>query len=648
MNKCLTLLFSLVMLFSSIEARWLSLSDAPQKVNTEINVHIDAQGNFVNETKKTIDILNERGRDADFRFYYNPDCEEFKIVKSLVKKRDGHVVELSDKFIENKPLASSGHGFDQINQIYLAFPNLEIGDKIELVTKLERKKNLLNDYFAQIFKFGYFNFEQKSKVTIRSQLPLKFKINDPLHCLKVEQKMDTKNKEQVLVFELRKPLYQSVGQEIGYTIVDENYFTWVSVSSVDSWQILGNKYYQNLFVKKQAEDLPKVFQDIAVLAQDQHGEINQINAVTSLLNEKVRYLGDWRSIKGRYVPHDLLEIAKHRVGDCKDFARVTQAILQKMGYQVNLVLVHRGLYNSSFEYCLPDLGAFNHMMVKVIAPSGKGYWIDPTNFVSMAGFIFPDIACKWGLVLGEESVYEQIPSVDYRSALVSFQRELDLRGRDIWEKGLLNLKNEAAFSLTGAELQYSPETIAEWFYTSISNNGVESNARKHFKVSPLKSRIVDQVNFDYQIVRSNELINTNVGDGIKLQCPEILQAILNIQSGDVSKKMLDLFPCTVYRKTVIKNVKAPNFEILNQKLNNRWLKIERSGKMDGDDLHINEVIELYHNVIDVKDFDNTELKIMKNWIQQNYSNSVLVIEKANKSKNTYLNISEKIISAKDK
>ncbi len=646
MAKYLTFIFSLMLLLSPTEARWVPIKDAPQKINKEINIQIEARGNFVSETKKVIRILNERGREKDFRFYYNPDHENFKIAKALIKKRNGQIIELSDQFIEDKPLASNGPGFDQVNQVYLAFPNVEVGDQIELTTRLVCKKNLLDSYFAQVFNFGYFSLEEKAKVVIQSALPLQVKVNDPLNCLKIKRSETANAKKQILSFELKRPLYQAISQEIGNIILDSKSFTWVSVSSVENWQALGEKYYQNLQLIQTKENLPAIFRNIALLAQEQDNEIKQINTVTSLLNEKVRYLGDWRSINGRYFPHDLEKIAEDRVADCKDFARVTQAILQQLGYQVNLVLVHRGLYNAAFENRLPDLSAFNHMIVKVNTPSGKHYWIDPTNFVSMAGLVFPDIACKWGLVIDQKASYERIPAVDYQRALVTSKREINLNERDIWEKGFLNLQNETAFALTGAELQYSLETIAEWFYNAISNNGIEKHARKQLKVSPLKSRIVDQVNFDYQIIRENELLVTNVGEGIKLSCPAILQAILNIHEEDVAKKMLDLFPCTVRREIIIKNVKVPNFAILNQQLKNQWLKVQRYAKMVDQDLYINEIIELYRNVIDASDFNSSELKLTKDWIQQYYQNTLLIIEKLKENKNVRFDLKEKVETLK--
>ena len=75
------------------------------------------------------------------------------------------------------------------------------------------------------------------------------------------------------------------------------------------------------------QDLPPLHESIRKEASCMTHSVDQINKVTSLLSEKIRYMGDWRTIEGKFAPRSLKAVATSGVGDCKDFSASTAAIL---------------------------------------------------------------------------------------------------------------------------------------------------------------------------------------------------------------------------------------------------------------------------------------------------------------------------------
>ena len=177
-------------------------------------------------------------------------------------------------------------------------------------------------------------------------------------------------------------------------------------------------------------------------------------------------MGDWRTVSGKYFPRDLEKIADSQVGDCKDFSASTAAILQKLGYKVQPILVMRGTTSTSNPEALPNMGNFNHVMLKVTNRGGKIYWIDPTNTVSMAQGIFPDIADRNALVLdSEEADYIKIPAVQGENSKVISHSELTIEDNVVNEYGQLTVQGEAALGLTGVGLYYSDELIKRFCFS---------------------------------------------------------------------------------------------------------------------------------------------------------------------------------------
>jgi hypothetical protein len=627
MKKIICLIIFCCICISPAYARWATFDDAPMKFSYVQEINIDKSGKKEFIIEMSGEILKEQGRSyfAHYNLIYNGVNARIKILEAKTSYK-GKEYKVGKKSIEDKPLASPAHGFDQNRQILLAFPKSEIGAKIYLKYKYTEKRPVLENFYSGLFTFGAGEFVEKERVILRSKIPLHIKINDPEKVLKI--KKDKHDKFHNLDIVLTKPLYTDVIGEPGRNILNKKLLTYISLSSFNKWNALASRIDIEGYAEIFKESLPKTFVQIANIAAQKKNEEEQINTVTSLLNEKIQYMGDWRSIKGKFFPRSLKQIDKTRLGDCKDFSASTAVLLSKLGYKAQIALVRRGVGSYFFPNTLPVMSAFNHAIVKITDKHGKVRWIDPTNFVSMSSGIFPDIAGKMALVLDDKQPsYERIPDVDPNHAQIIMDSKKNiLNNGTVIVSGTQMRKNEFAISLTGAELTSTKKTIKDDLFYYLSGEDLEKKNKISMMLPDLKSRTVKDILIEYSYKQENELLKTNLGYGISSSY-RFLDSFLNTPEYYVSDILISSFPYSVKSKSIIQNVKVKNIKSLNKEIKSPWVYISRKFKVNGQDLEVKSEIIIYKNLILNEDLRKPEFIKLKKELEENFKDVAIIFSK---------------------
>ncbi len=399
------------------------------------------------------------------------------------------------------------------------------------------------------------------------------------------------------------------------------------MSSLTKWEDLALRFAP-LYAKVFTEALPPDFIKIADIAAQKKNEIDQINTVTSLLNDKIQYMGDWRTIKGGYVPRDLKKISKTQLGDCKDFAAATAAILTKLGFKAQVAAVRRGVH-AFYPDSLPDIAAFNHDFVKVTNKQGKVYWIDPTNFQSMADGTFPDVANKMALIIDlKQPGYERVASINPEHAERIYTRQMEIvNDSKIIVNGNVTLKNELAYPITGAALQTSEANIKDILFNQLSGATLEEKNKKNLQLPDLKSRIVKAVSFSYTFEQENGILKTNLGQAINLTY-DSLTSFFDTAQDHVSDVLAYSAPFTASKQTTIKNIKVQNIESLNKEIKSPWVYVSRKCSLNNNhDLQIDDTVVVYKNLIPNEDIKSPEFIKLKDDLEKNFKDVAVVFNK---------------------
>ncbi|OAB82402.1 hypothetical protein WSTR_00635 [Wolbachia endosymbiont of Laodelphax striatellus] len=624
--KFLKTIFNLALLvffMSTIaEARWSKYEDASVEVKfSNVNINVNRDGTYETEVELQAKILKESGRDR-FSLYslvYNDDSADFTVLEAKTTY-NGEEYIVTEDMMEDKPLASPSKGFDQLRQVTISFPKIEIGTEVYLRYKQVNKKVPVDNFYGLSFSY-YGDYLQAENTKINSELPLEIKVNDPRSVLEIAE--EKKDGVHYINITLKKAVYENTINEPHNGILNTKHNTWVSLSSLSKWDDLAKKLapgYHSVI----NQPLPATFIAIAEYAANENTDEEKINAVTSLLNEKVQYMGDWRTVSGKYFPRDLEKIADSQVGDCKDFSASTAAILQKLGYKVQPILVMRGTTSTSNPEALPNMGNFNHVMLKVTNRGGKIYWIDPTNTVSMAQGIFPDIADRSALVLdSEEADYIKIPAVQGENSKVISHSELTIEDNVVNEYGQLTVQGEAALGLTGVGLYYSDEQLRDSVFRMISGVYLDEEEKKFLELPDLTLRNVEDLTIKYEFQQKNKIFKTNLGPALNLG-DNWLNDVVNTASDQVSDLFIGV-PKTKESHMIIKDIKIKNCENLNFEINSPWLYVNRSCKYQNDGTEFSNLITIKKSFITNEELKTAEYKNLKSELENNFSRASIII-----------------------
>lgn len=620
-------LLVILLRFNLLEARFATIDDVAFKYDYyNININVDSEG----RTEKTIEwegtILKEQARAkfAGFFLQYNEDGEQINIIEAATIN-DKHKYLIASSEIEDKPLASSLSGFDQIRQILLSFPNLGINSKVYLKYTLKKIKPVVDKVFTlRIYDAN--SYYDKFNLMLNSALPLHIKINDPDNVFNIIK--DKEDNFNTLELSNTKPINYITVEEPEYAVLNPKNVAWISISSIANWKELATKFADN-YNKVISQPLPKAFKQIKQVASNKKNINDQINTVTSLLNEKIQYMGDWRSIHGKFFPRDLEKISNTQVADCKDFSVSTAAILNQMGYKATIAFVLRGVNSLSLD-TLPDYHNFNHAMLKVIAPNGKNsYWIDPTNIVSMAEGIFSDIAAKQALILDpKDPVYEIIADISPDHSKIIMHEELILKNNTksntVSYLGKINILGEQALAFTGIGLYLSPKQVENQIFYILSGSYLEEDPYKTLALPDLKDRIVKDLYFQYKFDKKNQLINTNLGNGIILQTSPIIDKIINSNLNQVTDLLIGPQVTTV-KNIIIKNVFIKQIEDLNYKIDTPWLYFNRVCNNKNNNAEILTTITVKKMFIDNESLKSNMFQKLKDDLELYIKGAVLIV-----------------------
>lgn len=615
---CVLYALTCVTHINDAHARWATKEDAAveyEYMQRSIVIHTD--GSYESVTEIQAKIINELGREimGTMRLQYNKNASNIEILEAQVA-RDGQEFIVPKAYIERKSLASEQNGFDQLFQIMVSFPNIVVGSTIRLKIKETVYKTAIPNYFAQTLRWNRSNVSwKKSHINVKSAIPLNISVNDPYNKLNVEH--GKLGNYQIIDVSLKEAMVEYTVNEDGNVIPDD-LFTYISLSSVKNYTELGNmiaKQYEIIANQK----LPPAFEKIKNAAQRVNDDTQRFNIVTSMLADSVRYMGDWRTIKGRYLPRNLHVIAATGVGDCKDFAISTVAILRNLGYKANVAIISRGApYTPLSSRVLPSMNDFNHAIVHVIRKNAEVQWLDPTNFVSMADGMFYDIANRPAVVLfPSSSSYEIVPNIHYLHNIhhqiieVVYNPDFTTAHKDC----IVKLHGESAMNLVGALLILSKQFVEE------SLVGPEGYNIK--SVLPnLKSRIVRNLLLRYSYDEDNYVTRTNYGVSIPISC-DILCNITKIRKDQIGDIVLPS-PGTYITKTILRNHHATNVETMSYHIKTKWFNLYRQYTNTSKGVEIEVKTEILKDIIKHYEMNTSEFKKVKHLINEKIFQTIII------------------------
>lgn len=620
---CLMFSVAIFSLSSPVDARWGNKTEAHTKcLNKQVLFKVNKDGTWTCETDIQLEVLTEAGRQglSTQTICYDATRNKFEILEASTTNK-GEKCSVPQNRMEDKPLASDPMALRQQRQILIPFERVAVGSIIHLKTKEHFFKPDFEKYFSACLNFQNNYFGKEASVIIESELPLFLKVKDPRDNLEIRESKD--KSKHTLHIRLKKPIFEQLVAEPEHFFGEADLFTCVFVSTENDFKRLG-KLEAAFYQPTLTAPLPAELEDIRKSASNIENETDCLDTIVSALMNKITYLGNWNIAEGHLTPRSLETVVKAGSGDCKEYASALTAILNRLGkgYDAKIALVERGEVYLEEETLPAYKRRFDHAIVKVIAPSGKTYWMDPTNNVSMAGGMFPDIADRPALVLDPENpTLERTPPIDYRRAKTTLEQTITVKDNAHVEfEGSLCQEGEIAKNFTEALIMHPHSLLKE--------NIIEKLCESEDPVNPVitlpecKSRQVKSLTTKFSFGDNQVMTHTNLGDAFPLKGNWYKPYVSTSEKHEGA--LYVGHPQTVIRKRTFKNATAKNLDELAFSIQTPWLNAKREFVVTKDGVVVTETVEQLKSIISAKDLKSKEFSRLKDTLRK-YCDGVAIV-----------------------
>ncbi len=593
----------------------------------KINIKVIKDGNYTETITSRFKILDENGK-KDFSIQslnYNTNTHDFKInyAKSISADKSTEELVALNK-IEIKPLASPAMGFDELNQVTIEIPNVEVGGYVEISSSSTTKNAPITDFFNYLLDITLpcENFS----LEIESELKLK-NINN-LKKFNIKLKQSKKGNLFIYNITINRPIYSIVIEE-KQSYISRDTIPFILFSSNDKWQFLGNFFYHG-YKKVYSQPLPPALEKIYHSAKLKHTSKEQALYVLESIIKTFQYHSNLKTNNSQFFPRDINDLDTYKFGDCKDFSTALTAILRKLNLDAKVAFVYRGLLPSDVQkdlFKFANSYGFNHAIVKLVIDK-EVYWIDPTNEVASITHPLSDIADKYTLVLEDKTSHlEQIPAINHEDNVFLFnvERTIDFKDSSAIDQISSTFTGLNAFSLAGIENRYSKQQIEYSILNNYYNYDPTEVINYKLNLPDLTSIAKDEVKIDGTINSYIKLYSSNLGYALKVDynIPNVYLVEKDRQSS------LILSDASTYKESItINNVKI--MQSIKDKdpsvyIDNKWFTYGLKFEYHADKITYHRIFINKQSFIPIDELKSKEYQDLIKNLRQNYVGGVVFI-----------------------
>jgi len=330
-------------------------------------------GQFTNTQHVAQIVLTPTGKTeaASSSLYYAKDAEKMEVLSAQVIKPDGKVIPVDQKSIQDVEQSGEANIYDPNGRaMKVTFPNLQVGDVVDMTYKLTRLLPTRMNYFNDVFGFQQTQPVLEASYTVDgpATMPLTSQIYHGDRGAKIAE---TKSK---------------VGDRMHYAWSAKNAPQLVPEAAMDfttevpmlvvttdpSWQHF-SQWWAKL-TEPQLEATAEMKAKVKELTKDAKTDDDKIKALYDFVAQDIRYRGLGVGPRTGYTPRKAGETFTSRWGVCRDVSILLTSMLRESGVQAYPVLTNVGdpvLNKIAYD-------GFNHAIVALPKKDGGWTYIDPT------------------------------------------------------------------------------------------------------------------------------------------------------------------------------------------------------------------------------------------------------------------------------
>jgi tetratricopeptide (TPR) repeat protein/transglutaminase-like putative cysteine protease len=315
------------------------------------------------QSRKAIERLGEY-RSITF----DPTYQKLVLHEARVLKPGGKVVPIEPRHVHLRDISTDFQVYDRDKLLVISFPNLEIGDIIEVKWSTRGKSP---EFFGQFFT--RYTFGDDRYPALRDELRVRLPKKKELHYAAINGKVPLTVRDEGGTW-----LYHWHVANRPELPLDENVPSkellrlQVACSTFASWAEVGQWKHQ--LRAKCWECTAEIKDVIKEVTKDLADPVEKARALTYWVRKRIRYTSVSGSGSG-YTPQLPARVLANRYGDCKDQAQLLAVMLREAGIQVELVTL--GVQDDG--QIVPDVPMpWGTHAILLVTINGEQYWIDTT------------------------------------------------------------------------------------------------------------------------------------------------------------------------------------------------------------------------------------------------------------------------------
>lgn len=434
----------LALLLPQAWAAYKPVSEATVALSRDEDCQWDVHTGKDCTVQQTLTVLQDAGRDeAGTQTLWYGQRETLTLLEAYTVQPDGSRLSLADRDRQQGSQAGE-NGFQSINFLKLAFPEVRTGSQVVLrYRKIEppiRPFTALAD--RSVLSPSDWRIDL-ARYRIRSSQPLSWREKGFGGALTVTQNADRTEWQA----ELRNFFLNTTeqGRRLALRSAPQ-----LEVSTEPD-ALRAEQPVGEAFAKLLRDPLPPRAAAVVDAVRGQPWR-QQVATLLQDVNDRLRYMGDWRESENGYVPFALDQIEARGFGDCKDMALTLAAMLRAAGLPASVAFVRASLDNA--PPLLTTFGYFNHAIVH-LQMAGQDYWLDPTRKINLLEGVPASLEDRPAFVIAEDGRLQSRHIAANPQEARLEEQEVDLypvAGQRWRLAGRSRLHGQEAASLFGDEL----------------------------------------------------------------------------------------------------------------------------------------------------------------------------------------------------
>jgi tetratricopeptide (TPR) repeat protein len=304
---------------------------------------------------------------------YNPSYQTLTLNEARVHKADGRVVAIEPRHVQLRDLSTDYLIYDRDKQLVISFPNLEVGDTIE-VKWATRGKN--PEHQGQFFT--RYNFGDDTFPVARDELRVRLPRGRELKYGAIGGTLDpvVRDDGDRRLYTWRAVNRPQLPQD-DYLPPKEDLRLQVACSTFASWEDVGRWKQQLRSDCWECDaEVRKVVEEVT---RGLKAPVDKARALTYWVRRHIRYVSAGE--KHDFTPNAPSQVFANRYGDCKDQSQLLAVMLRQAGLPVALATLGV-LDDGQVLEAVPSPWGTHAILLLTL--DGRDHWIDTT--VSLAAW----------------------------------------------------------------------------------------------------------------------------------------------------------------------------------------------------------------------------------------------------------------------